>query len=135
MKRFITALAAVGNRRRPKAPHAPTKPKAVAPTLSAMARSIGRSASHISFPSTARVAHASSSSGSGNTIGLASIHAPRRAPPLRLRFQIATKIRGALSRRVQALQGLEWRLKTFLVSRSMNDDIVPSFDRVSPILA
>jgi hypothetical protein len=37
---------------------------------------------------------------------------------------MGTKTRGTLSRRVQALQGLEWCLKTSLRSRLMSEDTV-----------
>jgi hypothetical protein len=44
------------------------------------------------------------------------------------------KTRGRLSRRVQALQGLEWCLKSSLRSRLMSEDTVPPFDWVSHIV-
>src|SRR3712207_3986186 len=54
-------------------------PKADAAALTIIAPSIGRSPIHISSPSIALVGQAESSSGSGNTTGLSSSHAPTRA--------------------------------------------------------
>src|SRR5215217_6303180 len=99
--------------------------------LRAIARSRGRLVIHISSPSIARVAHALSSLGSGNTMGLAISHTRTMAPTLQLRVQMGTKTRGTLSRRVQALQGLEWYLKTSLRSRLLNDPPFPPSTRVS----
>ena len=68
-------------------------------------------------------------------MGLTISHATTMAPCLQLRVQIGTKIKGTLSKRVQALHGLEWCLKTSLVSRVMSDDTaVPPFDWVSHIV-
>jgi hypothetical protein len=47
---------------------------------------------------------------------------------------MGTKTKGKLSRRVQALQGLEWCLKTSLVRRLMSDGTVPPFEWVSHIV-
>src|ERR671911_2422937 len=97
--------------------------------LRAIARSRGRSAIHISSPSIARVAHALSFLGSRNTMGLTISHTTTMAAPLQLRVQMGTKTRGTLIRRVQALQGLEWCLKTSLRSGLMSDDTaVPPFE-------
>jgi hypothetical protein len=70
----------------------------------------------------------------GEGQGLAISHTPRMTPCLQLRFQIGTNTRGALSRQVQALQGLEWYLKTSLRSGLMSDDTVPPFEWVSHIV-
>jgi hypothetical protein len=67
-------------------------------------------------------------------MGFAIGHTPRMVPSLQLRFQMGTNTRGALKRRVQALQGLEWCLKIPLRSRLMCDDTVPPFDWVSHIV-
>src|SRR5215208_5371094 len=91
--------------------------------LRAIARSRGRLVIHISSPSIARVAHALSFLGLRNMMGLTISHTTTMAPSLQLRFQMGTKTRGTLSRRVQALQGLEWCLKTFLRSGLMSDDL------------
>src|SRR5687767_3813745 len=57
------------------------------------------------------------------------------APSLQLRVQMGTKTRGTLIRRVQALQGLEWCLKTSMRSRLMSEDTdVPPFEWVSHIV-
>jgi hypothetical protein len=67
-------------------------------------------------------------------MGLAISHTTTMAPCLQLRVQMGKKTRGTLSRRVQALQGLEWYLKTSLRSRLLNDHTVPPFNRVSHIV-
>src|SRR5687767_8181250 len=82
----------------------------------------------------ARVAHALSLLGSRNMMGLTISHTTTMAPSLQLRFQMGTKTSGTLSRRVQALQGLEWCLKTSLRSRLMREDTVPPFAWVSHIV-
>jgi hypothetical protein len=50
-------------------------------------------------------------------MGLTISHTTTMAPSLQLQVQMGKKTRGTLSRRVQALQGLEWCLKTSLRSR------------------
>src|SRR5215211_8012286 len=102
--------------------------------LRAIAPSRERLAIHISSPSMARVAHALSFLGSRNMMGLTISRTTTMAPSLQLRVQMGTKTSGTLSRRVQALQGLEWCLKTSLRSRLMSDDTVPPFEWVSHIV-
>src|ERR671918_1743399 len=85
---------------------------ALAMQLIARAPDTGRSSSHLSSPSTTRVAKAESSRGGGKRTGLSANHAATTAPCLALRFQTGSKTSGVDAHRVHALQGCECREKT-----------------------
>ena len=85
--------------------------------LIARAPDTGRSSSHLSSPSTARVAKAESSRGGGKRTGLTASHAATTKPCLALRFQTGTRTSGVDAHRVHALQGCECREKTHRLKR------------------
>src|ERR687892_2621640 len=84
---------------------------ALAMQLIARAPDTGRSSSHLSSPSTTRVAKAESSRGGGKRTGLSASHAATTTPCLALRFQTGSKTSGVDAHRVHALQGCECREK------------------------